>query len=182
MEEKMIEFIQVNNEFADMKSLDELNKTAFPPDEYLSIENQLELQKKGVFTVWAVYFNSDFAGFVSLRFYKEMVYLCFLAVEENLRSKGIGSMILKKIEEIYTDKQLAVDFELIDSDAENNSQRIKRKNFYLRNGFTETGWGTRYFGVSYEICSLNEYFDIELFKEMMLNADIPDFSPVYFRI
>ena len=41
--------------------------------------------------------------------------------------------------EIYSELQLVMDFEVIDENAENNAQRIRRKNFYLRNGFHEAG-------------------------------------------
>ncbi len=41
--------------------------------------------------------------------------------------------------ETYPGLQLVLDFEVIDEQAENNTQRVRRKNFYLKNGFHETG-------------------------------------------
>lgn len=46
---------------------------------------------------------------------------------------------VQKMMETYPELQLVLDFEVIDENAENNAQRVRRKNFYLRNGFHETG-------------------------------------------
>lgn len=178
----MIDFVRVDDAFPDWESLDLLNRAAFPPDEYLAMETQLALVRKGEFVIWAAYTEGKFAGFATLRFYQHLVYLCYLAVEESRRSKGIGSQILQKLREVEAARQIIVEMELIDAHAANNNDRIRRKAFYLRNGFDETGWGVRYFGVSYELCATDGRLDIDLYQEMMKHANIPNFDPVYFRI
>lgn len=66
-------------------------------------------------------------------------YVYFIAIDKRMRSKGYGSEAIKKIAERYSRLQLVLDFEVIDEKSKNNEQRVRRKNFYLRNGFHETG-------------------------------------------
>ena len=90
-------------------------------------------------------------GFMAVRIYEEISYLFFLAIDPEHRSGGYDSRALKLLKEIYPWKQQVVDFEKLDNAAENNEQRKKRRSFYLRNGYKETGKFVSYFGVQYEI-------------------------------
>lgn len=65
--------------------------------------------------------------------YFPAVKLTKLAIHKNHSGKGYGSMILKLIEGLLYDMQLAIRF--ITLDAVNDEKVI---NFYLKNGFTES--------------------------------------------
>lgn len=51
----------------------------------------------------------------------------------------------------FRDSVLTIDFEKPDPDAENSAQRIRRKKFYLQNGFLETGCYQNMQGIDFEI-------------------------------
>ena len=55
-----------------------------------------------------------------------------------------GDFLALKAE--YPQKKQVVDFEMLDETAENSRQREKRRNFYLRNGYKETGFFLSYLG------------------------------------
>lgn len=55
-------------------------------------------------------------------------YLMYLAVVPSLRNKNYGSMILKDLKEKYKVLFLSVDVPV-------DNISVRRKNFYLRNGF-----------------------------------------------
>lgn len=73
----------------------------------------------------------------------ECGYIYFVAIDSSIRSKDYGGAAMKILAETYPDLQLILDFEVLDDNAENNEQRIHRRNFYLRNGFHETGRFTK---------------------------------------
>ena len=60
---------------------------------------------------------------------------------------------MRLLQDLYSDCQLWLEIEEPDETALNNQERIRRKNFYLRNGMKETGIRIRLFGVSMEILS-----------------------------
>lgn len=170
----------VTKDFPDMDRLDELALEAFPPEEYLAPCDIIEISKKFDMDFWAIYDNNDFIGFTVIARYKTMVYLFFLAITPENRSKGYGTKIISLISANYKSCQFVVDFEMIDESASNIEQRIKRKEFYLRNGFKETDKFLTYFGVSYEILCMHHEFDFSLFKKLMNALPIDGLAPVYF--
>ncbi len=178
--EMNVELRKVTTGFPDMKQLDELALEAFPPEEYLAPEKVLELSQKSELDFWGVYDNDRFVGFCVTVLHRSMVYLFFLAITPENRSKGYGSLILSLLSDIYKSYQFTVDFEMVEENAPNYDQRVKRKQFYMKNGFHETGHFLTYFGVSYEILCKNMAFDIQMFKEMLRALPIEGFNPVFF--
>jgi len=177
-----LEFIKVNRSFTDSKLLDDIMKRQFPPEEYLSLNDQLALQDSGDIEIWALYDLMELVGFTTLRTTNDMTYLFFLAFDDSFQGKGYGKEALAKIRELYSDTSVTVDFELVDEKAKNNEQRIRRRNFYLKNGFSKTGWGLAYLGVEYEIFCMNQPFSIDSFKAMLNKLPIKGFNPHYFRL
>lgn len=164
-----------------MERLNELALEAFPPEEYLAPSDIIKLSQKFDMDFWGLYENDDFIGFTVIARYKRMIYLFFLAITPENRSKGYGSKIISLISENYKSCQFVVDFEMVDESARNIEQRIKRRDFYLRNGFKETNHYLTYFGASYEILCMHHEFDFTLFKELMDALPIEGFAPLYFR-
>ena len=69
-------------------------------------------------------------------------------------------------------KKHVVDLEMLDESQPNCKQRAKRRSFYIRNGYKETGLYLSYLGVDYEVLSMDEHFDSAIFKEMMETLQI----------
>ena len=65
-----------------------------------------------------------------------MVMVDYLAVSGKIRSKGTGSFIMQEICRYFSDKKVVLLIERLDEGAENQEQRIARRRFYLKNGFT----------------------------------------------
>lgn len=175
-----MELRKITSQFADMKQLNELALAAFPPEEYLAPSRIIELTQKFDMDFWGLYEQNQFIGFTVIARYKEMIYLFFLAITPENPSKGYGSKIISLLSENYKSYQFVVDFEMIDKSAPNNEQRVRRKEFYLRNGFKETNHFLTYFGVSYEILCKHSEFNMTLFKELMGALPIEGLAPIYF--
>ena len=88
----------------------------------------------------------------------------FFAVDESLRSKGYGSAILQEIQKKYPNKQIIISIEPCDETAPDIEIRKKRKAFYLRNRYKETGYKIKLAGVIQEIIISGGEFDKAQFK------------------
>ena len=79
------------------------------------------------------------------------MYVFFLAIDPAWRSHGYGAAVLDELRKRYAGRQLVLDIEPLDSAAPNYEQRLRRKNFYLRNGFRESGCFFKYCGMCFEV-------------------------------
>ena len=89
----------------------------------------------------------------------KMIFIMFLAVDESLRTKGYGSAILKEIKNRYPDKKIMVSIEPCNDSAPDIEVRKRRKAFYRKNGYSETGYMIKLSGVVQEIMITNGDFD-----------------------
>ena len=158
-----------------------LAKEAFPPEEYLAPEQLLKMAEADNFDFWILSDEDTFAGFMVVQTHKNLAYLFFLAIDSSCRSKGYGSRAIETLKSTYPDKQQVVDFEMIDKTTTNYNQRVKRRSFYLRNGYKETGLFLSYLGVNYEVFCMDDDFSQEDFKEMMKTIQVDGFNPKYFN-
>ena len=135
--------------FAEIKTLYE---AAFPKNERKEIKYLLE-KGQDVGEVYAFFDGEKFVGFTCLLSYHTICHVIYFAVAENLRDEGYGTKIIKAVCEAKKRKRVLVDIEMEEDDAPNEAQRVKRKEFYLRNGFKDTEITYRWEGDDYEILS-----------------------------
>lgn len=162
------------------KQVNTLAKEAFPPEEYLAPSELVKMAGSDNFDFLALLDDEVFVGFMVVMLYEDMAYLFFLAIDENSRGKGYGSRAIETLKAEYPNKTHTVDFEMLDDAAPNKQQREKRRSFYLRNGYRETGLFLSYLGVNYEVFCMDEHFDIDTFKAMMETIQVEGFEPRYF--
>ena len=147
---------------AELSLLEAINEEAFPEEERCALRDLLASGAE----VWRIGAEGDPAGFIVVRIRNNIVYLAYLAIRADLRSGGIGGEALRELIRMNPDKQVVVEFEAPDERCADNPIRIRRKGFYLRNGFYETGWYTRYDGTEFEIGCSRPDFDSEGFLEL----------------
>lgn len=157
-----------------------LAKEAFPPEEYLAPSELVKMARSDNFDFLALLDGDTFVGFMVVQTYEDLAYLFFLAIDAKSRSKGYGSRAIETLQAAYPGKTHTVDFEMLDESAPNNEQRKKRRCFYLRNGYQETGLFLSYLGVDYEVFCMGENFDTDTFKAMMKTIQVEGFNPRYF--
>ena len=135
----------------DIDAVKRLIESSFPPEERVSPDFVLNFNDERV--EFLLFYDGDlFCGFACLfNGAQDILLLCWLAVEENLRGKGYGGKILQYVREEKSGRRIFVDIERVDVPAENTQQRLKRKNFYLSNGYHETGLYKTFRGVNYEL-------------------------------
>ena len=162
----------------DIKTFEKINNEAFPIYERMCMDEIFSFASDTDTDVLEIYDNSLPIGFAVILKNEKCGYLYYLAIDKSFRSKGYGGAALKKIIASYPDLQIILDFEEIDANAENNNQRIRRKNFYLKNGFYETGFYTLLGEIRFEVVCSELPLRKESFCDLLniLHAHRPEFS------
>ena len=142
-----------NDEIASVYDL--YMKKDFPANElkpFSIIEKSLE---KGQYFCCGIFNGDKFCGYACfvtlLTESKEYCLLDYFAVISDMRGQGIGSEFLRLLKDILKGTEMVI------CEAENPSGseedeliiRQRRVNFYLRNGFVETGVTASVYGVDY---------------------------------
>lgn len=151
----------------DRETFARINDEAFPSSERMSLDEIFLFAAKTNTDVLGAYDENIPVGFAVLVMNDKCGYVYFLAIAKNMRSKGYGGAAIRKIVEDYADLQIILDFEEITLNAENMEQRIRRKNFYLRNGFYETGHYTLMEGERFEVVCSREELNQEGFRQLI---------------
>ena len=78
---------------------------------------------------------------------------------------------------------IVVEYEAPEPDLSANDLKIRRKGFYLRNGFAESGYHTYYDDTEFEIGFAGKAFDYDLFCEFTeyLSSIVSDHIPKPYR-
>ncbi len=134
-----LELVKLKSDNTDRKYFEQINEEAFPLSERMGFDEIFDFASNTNTDVLGIYDEDKPVGFAVLLKNAECGYVYFLAINQRMRSKGYGGAAIQKMMNEYPELQLVLDFEIIDENAENNEQRLRRKNFYLRNGFHETG-------------------------------------------
>ena len=103
----------------------------------------------------AYYEDEKLVGLTVMFLAYDIAYLSYICIEPSLQDRGYGTRILDMLKETYRDYRMTIDIEETDSDSDNLEDRLRRKAFYVRNGFESTEVYYTYNGVEYEILSWN---------------------------
>lgn len=133
--------------------LEKLYLSAFPKEERFPFLILEECSQEDNSDLYAILDNDKFIGMCYIVNCDDAYYLMYLAVESELRNKNYGSKILKDLKQKYKTLFLSIDMAI-------DEISIKRKNFYLRNGFYDTNKYYQDTGVWYEVLCTNKKYGI----------------------
>ena len=131
----------------------------FPKKERMPFSMMVAMSKFWNTDFLSFYDGDTFCGFIYLAHNRNIIFVMFFAVDEKLRSKGYGSTILQEIQKKYPKKKIIISIEPCDETAPDIETRKRRKDFYLRNGYKETGYMIKLSGVVQEIIIANGEFN-----------------------
>lgn len=165
---------------SDRENFEAINNEAFPSSEIMSYDEIFDFADRTDTDVLGIYDDDKFVGFIVLLKNAECGYVYYLAIDSRARSKGYGGSAIRKLMEDYSHLQIILDFEIIDESAENLEQRIRRKSFYLRNGFHETGRFTLLNGYRFEVVCNKQELRADAFMELIrvIHQYRPEFPDV----
>jgi len=147
----------------------DLYATAFPRQEQVSLPFLIRQTKKESVTFDAFYDGDVFVGLTYTISYKDITYLWYLATRSDLRSKGYGSQIMQHLSEAHPDKRIVLNLDVQDESAADRDIRKKRKEFYLKSGYSSTGYACIFNGNKLDVMSINGHVApdefVSIFKE-----------------
>ncbi len=154
----------------------------FPENERPSFNLLLMRTKLPDAEFLAFYDKGELCGITVTIQNDEAVLLSYLAVCEEKRSQGIGSGLVKYIKKRCAGKIIIADIEALDPHAANISDRVKRKRFYVKNGFKDLHTGFVYSGADYELLGFGSGFDENKLRRLYLQMTMGGFDPQFYRI
>ena len=159
--------------------LEKINEESFPEAERNLLVDLIETGA----TVLGIYEFSEAIGFLVVREYKEIMYLAYFALRSDSRGRGIGSAVMEEFVNYYYHKQIVVEYEAPDGTVDHGLTAVRRRNFYRRCGFRQTGWFTFYDETEFEIGCAGSEFDIDMFNEFVdnLSSLVSDHIPHAYR-
>lgn len=137
----------------------ELQMTAFPPEERFSMDKILRLSRSNHIEYKSFWEREQLCRILFYNIGETMLYLFYLAVPAEVRSKGYGAQMIQWLIKMYPDKTIVGNIEPIGFDAENEDQRIRRLAFYKRNGFHKEPFRLIDDSGLYDIISTGSVFD-----------------------
>ncbi|MDO4276236.1 MAG: GNAT family N-acetyltransferase [Eubacteriales bacterium] len=157
---------KIHRKLRDYNNIKGLYQRAFPKEERIPMGILQIMSGFKIFDALAFYDGERLCGFSYSIVREKAVLLMYLAVNDNMRSKGYGSRILTYLKKRYSDKPVILEVEEPDDSADNADQRQSRIAFYKRNGFYETNEYVKIRNVRYEIMSTEDGFTAEEFREL----------------
>ncbi|MCR4965467.1 MAG: GNAT family N-acetyltransferase [Bacteroidales bacterium] len=134
-----------------------LYESAFPPEEQIPYDDIKELMKTIPIDFTVYYDQEKFVGLTMVLKRQDFDWGWYFAVCEELRGKGYGQMILSSLIAQHADQPMVIDIESpAQKDCPNLEQRLRRYNFYKRNGFKDTPTAKSFEGIDYTIMLLGE--------------------------
>jgi len=171
----------VKNDSAERELVQHLYEESFPPQERMPFDLIMEINELPKVSLEAVYDDGKFIGFYLLMLNEQTVYVAFMAVMPDERLKGYGSAIINHLKKIYSGYDILLDEEPLYEGASNYEERVHRKAFYEKNGFTSTGYIIHAYGVDYEILTTSPDFEYEEYVDVFKNNGFDRFTPVIVR-
>lgn len=128
-----------------------LYNNAFPAAEKKPFSMIRTMYRKKKTDIWYCELDGRFAGLVITINGPEQILIDYLAICKKSRGKGIGSEILSLMRAQYEGKGIFLEIERVFENADNEEEKIRRKQFYLRNGMQEMHTYVKLFGVEMEL-------------------------------
>ncbi len=167
MKTKLIEK-KLSSKLLDYQEVCQFLKRVFPKDELMPmwLIRLITLKKNYNFNVY--YENELFVGILFTIELKETVFVFYLAVNDEIHSKGYGSALLEIVFNKHADKSITLFIETMDdTSAINYEQRVKRLAFYEKNGFQHTGIKAGFKTPFVDILSTDTNYDELKAKKLM---------------
>ncbi len=134
----MLEFVRMQRGMPGFDEAAAIYESSFPEAERIPMDEIVGGYEGLESRFEAVYDDGTLSCIVFTVSDGSLLFLYYLATRSDLRSKGIGGRVL---EEVYSRGGLpmVLNVELVDPSFDDHEIRARRRDFYLRHGFADTG-------------------------------------------
>ena len=173
---------KICHEFNTVEPVERLIQSAFPPDEQEPMEVLLEMAKKPMVNFWAYYDGDMFCGMTYVVESKDVLFVLYLAVPGELRSKGYGAAIIEDVRNRFGGRDMVLHVEDPNEDAAKAEQRIRRIKFYEKLGFTDTGYRINGDETTFYLISTAKDYRISTYMELMRDYSYGKYTPKVYKV
>lgn len=164
---KILDAINSNN----LANVEKLYYKAFPKDELKPFELILQKQKDGFVDILALESDGIFVGLAITGTYKNLVLLDYFAIEDDFRNRKFGTTAFNLIKNRYRDKKFFLEIENPENlECNNKLERLRRRNFYLKNGVIELPYFVDLLGVEVKILANTDILTYEEYLSVYSNV------------
>lgn len=172
----VLSFVDVERNCYFAQDVEKIFRVSFPRRTAIGMDDFFRMRSTGDFDFKAIFDGDDLIGFYNALISENIVYLFFFAIDPNHRSQGYGSKILSMLPNEYPGKIQVLDMERVDSAADNYSQRCRRRDFYQKNGYFDSGYQISYYDEVFTVMT-KAPFSAEELGTLLNTADLKDFVP-----
>ena len=179
----MLTISKLHRESSDRPFVENLYLTAFPEIERHPVEELFNACDTGK-CEWLIFKDEgQLVGMAYMIIDDDIAFLLYLAVEEGERNKGYGAAILHELSRLYPGMEVLLLMESLHEDCDNMDIRIRRKGFYLRNGFYDTEYiqSTCEGAAIYDILSTNQEFFTDRWKTFVANYPMESYMDELYK-
>lgn len=159
-----LDYVLIDKNHPDINKTKHLFEHAFPIEERPPFNIFINFKHQELYNI---YLNNEFVALMDILIYQDVIYLFFLAVKKKYRHLGIGSQILKDLQDKYKDYNIYLLAEEVNDIYSDNINRIKRFNFYQRNGFKVSSTIISEYDIKYQILYNKKEIGKSTFLKMM---------------
>ena len=160
----------------DWRELKKLYKSAFPKEERKPFALIKRMKQRGYCDVLSFHEDGNFLGLAITVFYENDVLIDYFAVNEKKRGLGLGTKMLGILLNQYKTSRVFLEVERPYPKKQGFDTKLKRKSFYLKQGFCDTGVAIRLFGVEFDLLSFGGELTFEEYYSFYLNV-VGKFAP-----
>ena len=153
-----------------LEQIELLYLRAFPKNERKPFQLILNIREKGMGDIWSLEEDGQSVGLALTVNDRDMVLLDYFAIKEEKQGMGYGSAAIQALLAHYHGKRLLIEIESTKEQAENSKERMRRKNFYHKNSFTDLDFMADLFGVRMEMMSNHTEVAFEEYLEMYVKV------------
>ena len=133
--------------------------SSFPKDERMPFGMMIAMSFLWNTEFLAFYDENTLCGLIYLATIGCRSFIMFFAVDKTLRNKDYGSQILEEVRKRHPKNKIIVSIEPCSDNQDKTDIKVRRRNFYLRNGYLETGYYMKLRGQAQEILVKNRVFN-----------------------
>lgn len=150
-----------------ISTVKKLYTSSFPKRERIPFKILLKLCKRGKVDLLIFTDVDIFVGFAFIIKHKDIVFILYFAINDTIRGKGYGGKALQTIKNKYSGKRIILNIESTQIIGSNHEERVKRKNFYMKNGYKEAKLFSRERGEIFEMLILNGIIEKEEYCNLL---------------
>lgn len=144
------------------KQVNDIYEKSFPTQEKCANFKKI-IENKNT-ELYCLVDNKTVVGMTYLIQYKDMIFILYLAINPEYRSKGYGSYLLKWCLNKYRNKKFFLNIEEVNEKFDDYEIRKRRLAFYLKNGFFITNYISNEKIINFNILSNCPEIDVEEYK------------------